>query len=126
MITTSLRIERQCGPVVCLLAKPRLASSLQIKQSSAPKSRSGHAIKHTEQTATFAASSCHFGTKVHRRSLCRKADRWIAVPVVVEIDKKIEQYRELLHSTTDQAEVDRINQLIVKLYTDRVRLHQNP
>ena len=48
------------------------------------------------------------------------------MPVVVEIDKKIEQYRELLHSTTDQAEVDRINQLIVKLYADRVRLHQNP
>jgi hypothetical protein len=44
----------------------------------------------------------------------------------IEIDKKIEQYRELLRSTDDQAEVERINQLIAQLYVDRVRLHRNP
>jgi hypothetical protein len=44
----------------------------------------------------------------------------------VEIDKQVERYRQLLRSTTDAAEVERINQLIVQLYADRVRLHQNP
>ena len=44
----------------------------------------------------------------------------------VEIDKQVERYRQLLRSKTDAAEVERINQLIVQLYADRVRLHQNP
>ena len=44
----------------------------------------------------------------------------------VEIGKRVERYRELLRSTTDAAEVDRINLLIAKLYAERVRLHQNP
>jgi hypothetical protein len=44
----------------------------------------------------------------------------------VQIDKKVEQYRELLRSTTEQAEIERINRLIAGLYADRVRLHQNP
>jgi hypothetical protein len=44
----------------------------------------------------------------------------------VEIDKRIERYRELLRSTTDLAEIERINGLIAKLYADRVQLHQNP
>jgi hypothetical protein len=44
----------------------------------------------------------------------------------VEIDKRIERYRELLRSTTDPAEIERINGLIAKLYADRVGLHQNP
>jgi hypothetical protein len=44
----------------------------------------------------------------------------------IEIDKKIEQYRELQRSTSDQAEVERINRLIAQLYVDRVRLHRNP
>jgi hypothetical protein len=43
----------------------------------------------------------------------------------IEIDKRIERYRELSRSTTDPAEIDRINRLIAKLYVDRVRLHQN-
>jgi hypothetical protein len=44
----------------------------------------------------------------------------------VEIDKRIERYRELLRSTTDRAEIERINRLIAELYRDRVLLHQNP
>ena len=44
----------------------------------------------------------------------------------IEIDKQVEGHRELLRSTTDQAEIERINQLIATLYADRVRLHQNP
>jgi hypothetical protein len=44
----------------------------------------------------------------------------------VEIDGRVERYRELLRSTTDPAEIERINRLIAKLYMDRVRLHQNP
>jgi hypothetical protein len=43
----------------------------------------------------------------------------------VEIDKQVERHRELLRSTTDPAEIERINQLIARLYSDRVRLHQN-
>jgi hypothetical protein len=44
----------------------------------------------------------------------------------VEIDKRVERHRELLRSTTDPAEIERINQLIANLYADRVRLHQSP
>ena len=44
----------------------------------------------------------------------------------VEIDKQVERYRELLRSLTEQVEVERINQLIARLYADRVRLHRNP
>jgi hypothetical protein len=44
----------------------------------------------------------------------------------VEIDRKVERYRELLRSTTDPAEIERINRLIAELYAERVRLHQNP
>jgi hypothetical protein len=44
----------------------------------------------------------------------------------IEIDKQIERYRQLLRSMTDPEEVERINQLVGKLYADRVRLHRNP
>jgi hypothetical protein len=44
----------------------------------------------------------------------------------IKIDKKIEEYLELMSSTDDQAEVERIKQLIARLYADRVRLHRNP
>ena len=44
----------------------------------------------------------------------------------VEIDKQIEQYRELLRSTRDQKEIERISRMIAKLYGDRVLLHRNP
>ena len=44
----------------------------------------------------------------------------------VEIDEQIEQYRELLCSTSDQKEIERISRMIAKLYGDRVLLHRNP
>jgi len=44
----------------------------------------------------------------------------------VEIDKRVERLRELLRSTTDPAEIERIKRLIAELHADRVRLHQNP
>jgi hypothetical protein len=44
----------------------------------------------------------------------------------IEIDKRVERHRQLLRSTTDAAEVERIKRLIAELYADRVRLHQNP
>jgi vacuolar-type H+-ATPase subunit D/Vma8 len=44
----------------------------------------------------------------------------------IDIDKQVEHFRELLRSLTDLAEIERITQLIAKLYADRVRLHQNP
>jgi hypothetical protein len=44
----------------------------------------------------------------------------------VEIDKRVERHRQLLRSTTDPVEVERINRLIAKLYAERVGLHQNP
>ena len=44
----------------------------------------------------------------------------------IEIDKQVERYRELLRSTIDPGEIERINRLIAKLYVDRVRSHQNP
>jgi len=44
----------------------------------------------------------------------------------VEIDKQVEKYRELLRSTRDQEEIERISRMIAKLYGDRVLLHRNP
>jgi hypothetical protein len=44
----------------------------------------------------------------------------------VDIDKRVERHRELLRSTTDPLEIERINRLIATLYLDRVRLHKNP
>jgi hypothetical protein len=44
----------------------------------------------------------------------------------VEIDEQIEQHRELLRSTCDQKEIERISRMIAKLYGDRVLLHRNP
>jgi hypothetical protein len=44
----------------------------------------------------------------------------------IEIDKQIESHRNSLRSTTDPAEIERINRLIAQLYRDRVLLHQNP
>jgi hypothetical protein len=44
----------------------------------------------------------------------------------VEIDKQVEHYRELLRSTRDQKEIERISRMIAKLYGDRVLLHRNP
>ena len=44
----------------------------------------------------------------------------------VEIDKRVERHQELLRSTTDPAEIERIKRLIAGLYADRARLHQNP
>ena len=44
----------------------------------------------------------------------------------VDIDEQVARHRELLRSTTDPAEIERINRLIAKLYAHRVRLHQSP
>jgi hypothetical protein len=44
----------------------------------------------------------------------------------LEIDKRVERYRQLQRSTADPVEVERINLLIARLYAERVRLHQNP
>lgn len=43
----------------------------------------------------------------------------------VDVDKQVENYRAILHSLAEPAEIERINQLIAKLYADRVRLHRN-
>jgi hypothetical protein len=50
----------------------------------------------------------------------------MACASIVEIDKQVERYRQLLRSTTDAAEVERINLLIAELYAERARQHQNP
>jgi hypothetical protein len=44
----------------------------------------------------------------------------------IDIDKRIDRQRELLRSATDPADVKRINDLIAKLYGERVQRHQNP
>ena len=44
----------------------------------------------------------------------------------VEIDARIDLHRQLVRSTTDPSEIERINRLIAQLYADRVRLHKNP
>lgn len=44
----------------------------------------------------------------------------------IDIDKRIEKLRESLLSTTDPAEVERVNRLIYELYGERVRKHKNP
>jgi hypothetical protein len=42
----------------------------------------------------------------------------------VEIDKRVERHLELLRSTTDPTEIERIKRLISELYADRVRLQR--
>jgi hypothetical protein len=44
----------------------------------------------------------------------------------IEIDQRIELHRELMRSTTDPAEIERIRQLIADLYGERARKHVNP
>lgn len=44
----------------------------------------------------------------------------------LEIDKRVERHRELLRSTTEPAEIERIKRLISALYAERARLHQSP
>jgi hypothetical protein len=44
----------------------------------------------------------------------------------IDVNKRVERHRELLRSTTDPAEIERIKRLIARLYADRVRFHQNP
>ena len=44
----------------------------------------------------------------------------------VEIDQQVDGHRELVRSTTDPVEIERIKRLIAKLYADRIRLHKNP
>ena len=36
----------------------------------------------------------------------------------IEIDKRVERHRELLRSTTDPAEIERIKRRIAELYLD--------
>jgi hypothetical protein len=59
----------------------------------------------------------HWAYKTGRQGMCQSC---------VEIDKKVERQIELLRSTTDPAEIERIKRLIAELYADRVRLHQSP
>jgi hypothetical protein len=44
----------------------------------------------------------------------------------IDIDKRIDQLRQLVRSTTDPSEIERINRLIAELYRERVRSHKNP
>jgi hypothetical protein len=44
----------------------------------------------------------------------------------VEIDARIDLYRQSMRSMTDPSEIERLNRLIAQLYADRVRLHKNP
>lgn len=44
----------------------------------------------------------------------------------IDIDKRIDQLRQLVRSTTDPLEIERINRLIAELYRERVRSHKNP
>lgn len=43
----------------------------------------------------------------------------------VDIDKRLEKFRALLHRTTGPAEIERINRQIIHLYGERIRLHLN-
>ena len=73
------------------------------------------------------AASASLETKVLPSALSQKADGRIACASRgVEIDKQVEHYRELMRSTRDQKEIERISRMIAKLYGDRVRLHRNP
>jgi hypothetical protein len=53
-------------------------------------------------------------------------EAWLQLSACSEIDKRVERHRELLRSTTEPAEIERIKRLIAKLYAERVLLHQNP
>lgn len=44
----------------------------------------------------------------------------------IDIDKEIENHQKRLEGMNDPAEVKRVNELIARLYADRVRLHRNP
>jgi uncharacterized protein (UPF0332 family) len=44
----------------------------------------------------------------------------------IDIDKRIEQLRKSLRSTTDLLEIERLHLAIAELYRERVRSHKNP
>jgi hypothetical protein len=44
----------------------------------------------------------------------------------VELDQKIERYRELSQSATDQPTIDRFKELIGELFDQKVALHTKP
>jgi hypothetical protein len=44
----------------------------------------------------------------------------------IELDKKIEHYRELSQSATDQPTIDRFKELIGDLFDQKVALHTKP
>jgi len=44
----------------------------------------------------------------------------------IDIDKRIDQSRQLVRSATDPLEIERKNRLITELYRERVRSHKNP
>ena len=60
---------------------------------------------------------CHYAPINGELGMCQSC---------IDIDNRIERYRQLLRLTTDTGEIERINRLIAKLYADRVLLHQNP
>ena len=63
---------------------------------------------------------------VGRRLHHREADAEAAMcQSCVDIDEKIALFRQVLRSTKDAAEIDRLNRLIADLYADRERLHRN-
>jgi hypothetical protein len=43
-----------------------------------------------------------------------------------ELDEKIEQYRRLSQSNTDQSTIDRFKELIRDLYEQKIALHAKP
>jgi hypothetical protein len=44
----------------------------------------------------------------------------------VDFDKRIDRLQDLLRSTTEPVEIERIRDVITQLYAERVRLHKNP
>jgi hypothetical protein len=71
------------------------------------------------------AAFCLLNQRTVRRitSDIRRAKRMCQL--CIDIDKRIERYREQLRSIADLAEIERINRRISQLYAERVRLHRS-
>jgi hypothetical protein len=80
---------------------------------------------HAHQARKFLPLD-HRGLDAVRGSALPKKEALSVCESCVEIDRRIEQYRQLLPLTLHPSEREHIDRLIAELYRDRVRLHKNP
>jgi hypothetical protein len=78
-------------------------------------------LSHTESVVPImnkiAAQSSNQGQLIRANAVAVMCDK------CVELDKKLEQYRRIASSITDQLTIDRINKVIKDTIAEKARLH---